>query len=282
MTNATLPRVGTPQARIDERNVDFWDELCGTTLAQHLGIKGADAESLARFDAAYLTEYPYIEGYLPSPSASGERVLEVGLGYGTVGQLLASRGFDYSGLDISRGPVEMMRHRLRQLGVGDAEERVQVGSVLEAPYPDESFDHVVTIGCLHHTGDIPQAVAEVKRVLRPGGRIVVMLYNKRSYRRLRMALAELPQRIRSRDDGDDGAMRAAYDTDSGGDAAPATDFTSVREAKRLFGDCSRVKVRRENFDYYMARKSGAPISRELLLGWPARLAGLDLYITAVK
>jgi SAM-dependent methyltransferase len=269
------------QSQIDSANASFWDELCGTTLAQQLGITDADEQSLERFDRAFLGEYPYIEKYLPTPSPDRERLLEVGLGYGTVGGLLARRGFDYHGLDISPGPVEMMRQRLRQLRFDRPEERVRVGSVLENPHPDESFDHVVTIGCLHHTGDIPRAVSEVKRVLRPGGRAVVMLYNERSYRRLRMGLSELPAKLRRRHGRDDEAIRAAYDTDSEGEAAPATDFTTVREAKRLFADCSEVVVRRENFDY-MVRRGGAPISREFLLGWPARLAGLDLYITAVK
>jgi SAM-dependent methyltransferase len=268
--------VASDQAQIDRQNAAFWDELCGTTLAQQLGITGESPEALERFDAAYLGEYPYLEGYLPESAAADERLLEIGLGYGTVSQVLASRGFDYQGLDIAPGPVEMVRHRLRMLGVSDPEERVQVGSVLEAPYPDESFDHVVTIGCLHHTGDIPQSVATVHRILRPGGRAVVMLYNEHSYRRLRAALS----RRLGRGGPDEEEMRASYDHDSEGTAAPATDYTSVREAKRLFQGFSKVAVRKENFEYMMFRLR--PVSREFLLGWPARLAGLDLYVTAVK
>jgi ubiquinone/menaquinone biosynthesis C-methylase UbiE len=269
--------VANEQAQIDQRNSAFWDELCGTTLAQQLGITGESEENLRRFDSAYLEAYPYLTGYLPE--ASGGRLLEVGLGYGTVSQLLAERGFEYHGLDIAAGPVEMVRHRLTLLGLDDPEERVRAGSVLEMEYPDASFDHVVTIGCLHHTGDIPRAVAEVERVLRPGGRAVVMLYNRRSYRRMRMALKELPRRLRQ-GGGDDEALRHSYDHNAEGEAAPAIDFTSVREAKRLFSRFSRVNVRKENFDHMMFRLR--PVSRDLLLGWPARLAGLDLYVTAVK
>jgi ubiquinone/menaquinone biosynthesis C-methylase UbiE len=271
--------VSQSQAEIDRRNAAFWDELCGTTLAAQLGITGPSAENLERFDTAYLEQYPYLEGYLPGEKACGERLLEIGLGYGTVSQILASRGLDYYGLDIAPGPVEMVRHRLTELGVDDPEGRVRRGSVLEMIHSDESFDHLVTIGCLHHTGDIPRAVREVERVLRPGGRAVVMLYNRRSYRRMRMALERLPQLLRGRPDSGE-EVRRLYDESSEGQAAPATDFTSVREAKRLFRGFSRVRVRRENFDYMMFRKR--PIDRNRLLGWPARLAGLDLYITAIK
>ncbi len=91
------------QGQIDANNASFWSELCGTHLARTVGVEDASAQSLARFDRAYLDIYPYLERYLPW--RSHERLLEIGLGYGTVGQLLAQRGLDYHGLDISPGPV---------------------------------------------------------------------------------------------------------------------------------------------------------------------------------
>jgi SAM-dependent methyltransferase len=263
--------VAQTQAEIDRRNAAFWDELCGSGLAQQLGITEPSPENLARFDDAYLGMYPYLDAYLPS-GPRGARLLEVGLGYGTVSQVLAGRGLDYHGLDIAAGPVEMVRHRLDRLGIVDSEERVRVGSVLEMEHPDASFDHVVTIGCLHHTGDLQRAVGEVERILRPGGRAVVMVYNARSFRRLRM-------RLRG-ERSDDEQMRAAYDANLEGEAAPATVYTSMGEAKRLFAGFSEVRVRRENFDPLSFGRLFVP--RERLLGWPAHMAGLDLYITAVK
>jgi SAM-dependent methyltransferase len=262
------------QAQIDRRNAAFWDELCGTGLATQLGITEPSRESLARFDRAYLSLYPYLDEYLPA-SGSGGHLLEIGLGYGTVSQLLAERGFEYHGLDIAPGPVEMVRYRLRELGI-DPEERVRVGSALDIEHPDESFDHVVTIGCLHHTGDLPRAVEEVRRVLRPGGRALVMVYNRRSFRRMSMAIG---RRLRG-EPPDDERMRASYDSNLEGEAAPATEYTSKPEAKRLFRGFSEVVVRRENFDPLVFRRF--TIDRVRLLGWPARLAGLDLYVTAVK
>jgi ubiquinone/menaquinone biosynthesis C-methylase UbiE len=264
------------QSRIDRENAAFWDELCGTGLARSLGITDASSESLARYDEAYLAQYPYLEDYLPGKEARGQRVLEIGLGFGTVSQLLAARGLDYHGLDIAENPVEMTRHRLALEGVDDPESRVRVGSALEIPHPDESFDQLVTIGCLHHTGDIPGGVAEIHRVLRPSGRALVMLYNRYSYRRLR---AVLSRRLRG-EGPDDQELRARYDRNAAGIATPATDYTSVREAKRHFREFAQVRVRRENFDLMM--RHGNAVDRDLLLGWPARLAGLDLYITAVK
>jgi SAM-dependent methyltransferase len=271
--------VAESQTEIDRRNAAFWDELCGTGLAAQLGITEPSRENLARFDAAYLDLYPYLESYLPGPECAGERLLEVGLGYGTISQMLAASGLDYHGLDIADGPVEMVRYRLLQLGVDRPEERVRVGSALEIDHPSESFDHLVTIGCLHHTGDLPRAVAEVERVLRPGGRALVMLYNRHSYRQLRMSAGRALRRLRGERPGDE-EIRAAYDSNLAGEAAPATDYTSVGEARRLFSGFSRAEVRRENFDDLVLPRLAVP--RRRLLGWPAHLAGLDLYITAIR
>jgi SAM-dependent methyltransferase len=264
------------QAQIDRRNAAFWNELCGSALARQLGITGPSPEALARFDAAYMELYPYLDRYLPDTESRGRSLLEIGLGYGTVSQILASRGFDYHGLDIAAGPVEMVRHRLAELGRDDPEARVRVGSALDIPHKDESFDHVVTIGCLHHTGDLPRAVVEIERVLRPGGRAQVMVYNRRSFRRMRMAAGRWIRRERL----DDDEIRGSYDRNLEGEAAPTTDYTSVREARRLFSGFSRVDVRRENFDDLVLPRLAVPRSR--LLGWPARIAGLDLYITAIR
>ena len=85
-------------------------------------------------------------------------MLEIGLGFGTVGQILAARGARYRGVDIATGPVAMMRDRLRWLGRTTESDAVRA-SALELPWPEDTFDVVVSIGCLHHTGDLPRAVA---------------------------------------------------------------------------------------------------------------------------
>ena len=261
------------QAEIDLHNAEFWDELCGTAFAKSVGVSDASPQSLARFDAAYLDFYPYLEGYLPPPGSSG-RVLEIGLGYGTLGQALAARGLDYSGLDIADGPVEMMRHRLSNLGVDDAESRVQAGSALDIPHPADRFQFVYSIGCLHHTGDLPRAVSEVRRVLVPGGSAVVMLYNRHSLRRAALAVISLPRLLAGGRGAHEESIRGTYDRDLVGRPAPIVEYTSRRQALRLFAGFREVSVRRENFDDVKR------LPREWFLGVPARLLGVDLYINA--
>lgn len=259
------------QELLDQSNADFWAELCGTSKAREAGITGQDPDDLRRFDDLYFEYYPYLERYLPSNFA-GDRVLEIGLGYGTLGQAIASRNAEYHGVDISPGPVAMMRKRLEWLEL--PHELVLRASALDLPYPDESFDHVYSIGCLHHTGDLPRSIDEVYRVLRPGGHSVVMLYNERSFRRVAFAaLGTFIPKYRADEEG----MRAMYDADESGTPAPFTEFVSKSGAKRLFGAYSRVRIDKQNFDGF---RWG--IKREWFLGNAARVAGLDLYIVATK
>ena len=256
---------------LDQRNAEFWNELCGSALARQVGIEDDSAESLARFDAAYMGHYPYLPGYL-AERLDGAEVLEIGLGYGTLSAELMRRGASYHGADISAGPVEMVRHRMRLAGLPGAEERVLQASALELPWPEGTFDCVFTIGCLHHTGDTPGAVKEVERVLRPGGTAVVMLYNKYSLRQL--LKVELPGLLRRRRSHDQVAVM--YDTNEAGDAAPHVDYSSKRDVHRMFGGFTTVDIDVRNFD------NTRFVPRERLLGNVDRLLGLDLYITARK
>lgn len=262
------------QEAIDQRNAAFWDELCGSVLAQTIGITDHSPESLRRFDEAYMDYYPYLARQLRAPTTAGEPLLEIGLGFGTVSQRLAEAGFSYHGLDIAAGPVEMVRERLRRLGIEDPEGRVVQGSALEIPHPDATFGHVVTIGCLHHTGDLPRAVAEVRRVLRPGGTAMVMLYNRHSLRQLQLRARSIQ----------DAQRRGAYDRNVAGEAAPETVYVSARQVRdELFAAFADVRIERHNINPLVLgrfRGLSLTVSRERLLPTLARVLGLDLYIHA--
>jgi SAM-dependent methyltransferase len=271
-----------PQHAIDAENRAFWNELCGTGLARSLGITEITPESLARFDEAYLEMYPYLSRYLDDLAVEGRDVLEIGLGYGTVGQILAKRGARYHGADIATGPVAMMRDRLLRCGL-DVEGSLVQASALDLPWNEGTFDVVVSIGCLHHTGDLPRAVSEVHRVLAPGGTAFVMLYNGHSFRQLVVVRRERLRAFVGRRNHSE-RVRAMYDANTAGEAAPHTDFVSRREARRLFCAFSCVAIQSQNFDTLTPTLLGhtVTIPREWLLRNVARAAGLDLYIHARK
>jgi SAM-dependent methyltransferase len=247
-----------------------------------LGITEITPESLARFDEAYMAYYPYLARYLEALPVEGNEVLEIGLGFGTVGQILAARDARYHGADIAEGPVALMRDRLRWIGRQDDHTVVQA-SALDLPWRDETFDVVVSIGCLHHTGDLPQAVREVHRVLVPGGLAFVMLYNAHSFRQLVVVRRERVRAWRARRNSSE-KVRGMYDANEAGEAAPHTDFVSRRDVRELFGPFSKVEIQSQNFDAVTPSLRGRTLTipRERLLGNVGRVLGLDLYIRARK
>jgi ubiquinone/menaquinone biosynthesis C-methylase UbiE len=271
------------QNQIDSKNVQFWNELCGSRLADSLGIMEITPENLCRFDDAYLSMYPYLLDYVLTEGLEGKKILEIGLGYGTLfGKVLASTDCEYHGLDIAEGPVAMMRYRLSLLSRG-SQERVQVGSALDVPYEDECFDYVYSIGCLHHTGNLPRAVEEVYRILKRGGKAIVMLYNRHSFRQcVHAPFIRLFTLFLNRHSDFRQRVRALYDQNVNGEAAPCTDYVSRAEARQLFEHFEKVKIDIRNFDDYTLAKSRIGLRREWLLNNVGRFIGLDLYITATK
>jgi SAM-dependent methyltransferase len=272
------------QDEIDSGNSSFWDELCGTALAKSIGVVDASPASLKHFDDWFLAFYPYVYRHIPFAQMANRDVLEVGLGYGTVSQKIAEAGARFCGLDIAQGPVNMVNHRLRQVGLPGAAQR---GSILAAPFADESFDYVVTIGCLHHTGDVEKAIAECYRLLRPGGTFIVMVYNAYSLRRWYQAGGSTLTYLMREIGGYRGVVesraakeRAAYDSNQAGDAAPHTDWISVKSLRYFCRGFKSFAASRENFDR-VPRFSWA--SREWLLQTPLpAIFGLDIYATARK
>lgn len=271
----------TPLVDFDQANAEFWDELCGNTFAQALGITDHSLESLKRFDQAYLEFYPYLLDRVGLDQLAGKTVLEVGLGYGTLSQQLASVVGDYTGLDVAAGPVNMVNHRLR---MQDLQGRAIQGSILNAPLPSDSLDALVAIGCFHHTGDVQRCVDETYRLLKPGGLAKIMVYNRFSYRQwLKWPKVTLSAAMHERKvvPGASSDQRRAYDVNCAGEAAPETVFLSARELANMFQRYSNFACHKENCDelpFGIHRR----VSRQRLLPILGRFAGLDLYIEARK
>jgi ubiquinone/menaquinone biosynthesis C-methylase UbiE len=108
---------------------------------------------------------------------AGKDVLEVGCGSGFAVQLFAEAGARVTAVDLTDWAVATTRARLDAFGL-DAEVRRADGEDL--PFADDSFDLVFSWGVIHHSSDMEAALSELVRVCRPGGRLVLMVYNRRS------------------------------------------------------------------------------------------------------
>lgn len=106
------------------------------------------------------------------PNAHG---LDVATGTGDFAIELVRRSSDTNvvGLDISAPMTDLARSKLTRY---DLEDRIALvhGEALALPFADESFDFVVSSYLLRNVGDPGRAFAEMKRVVKPGGRIVAM------------------------------------------------------------------------------------------------------------
>jgi arsenite methyltransferase len=106
--------------------------------------------------------------------APTSQVLEIGFGGAALLERLcrAASGGHVAGLEISEQMVEMARARLRHWVDSDLLE-LSLGSVESLPYPDETFDRACTVHTTYFWPDLGKGLAELQRVMCPGGRLVL-------------------------------------------------------------------------------------------------------------
>lgn len=118
---------------------------------------------------------------MPLAELAGKTVLEVGPGAGGHSALFAKHGAHMTSLDITPARARATEAKFRLMGERAEQCHAINGDSENLPFADASFDIVYSNGVLHHTLDTEKAIAEVHRVLKPGGRAVIMLYCKSSW-----------------------------------------------------------------------------------------------------
>jgi cyclopropane fatty-acyl-phospholipid synthase-like methyltransferase len=135
-------------------NIGYWAH--GATTAREA------QEAFVHFAAAHL------------PGLEGSRVLDVGCGLAGPASILAARyGAQVDGITIVEKQVTWARRFLATHGMQD---RVHVhqGSAMDIPFPDSTFDTVFSLEAAHCFIDKRRFLAEARRVLRPGGRLLLI------------------------------------------------------------------------------------------------------------
>ena len=163
-------------ADLKERVREFWQQHpCGTKFSD--AAMGSH-EFFERVEAHRYEKEWHIPAAANFAATRGLKVLEIGCGMGTDGAQFARAGADYTGIDLTDAAIELARQRFAVSGLSG---NFLVSDAENLDFPDESFDLVYSHGVLHHTPDIEAAIGEIYRVLRPGGRAVIMLYHRGSY-----------------------------------------------------------------------------------------------------
>ena len=169
----------------------------------------------------------------------GEAVLEIGFGTGhCLKQLAAAVGVmgRVCGVDLSAGMVEVSRRRLARAGLTDCVE-LHCGDAAKLTYADETFDAVFMSFTLElfDTPDIPVVLGEVRRVLKPGGRLGVVSLSREDGVSLMLRAYEwchqrLPQYI---------DCRPIYVEEAIQDAGLLLDY---REKEKLWGLPAKIAI----------------------------------------
>lgn len=159
----------------EQQVADFWEtHPCGDH--QVGGLKDDYLDFFDRYDAFRYAKEGHILGCLDAIDWRERKVLEIGLGQGADSEQIIRRGGEWSGLDLTNEAVDRTRTRLGLRGLPFDD--VKQGSILDAPYPDDSFDIIFSHGVLHHVPDIATAEKELRRLIRDDGELIVMMYAK--------------------------------------------------------------------------------------------------------
>lgn len=121
---------------------------------------------------------PWMPQALGYDETAGLDVLDVGCGQGIDLASYASAGARVTGIDLTPRHVQLAREHMAAMGLAGT---VVEGDAESLPFSDRSFDRVSSNGVLHHTPDLPAALREIRRVLRPGGEMRIILYNRSSF-----------------------------------------------------------------------------------------------------
>jgi SAM-dependent methyltransferase len=142
-------------------------------------------EHLAEVERRFLAEAWFAQppgarpfsSLIPLEELRGKNVLEIGCGTGVHTKLLAQSGAQVAAVDLTPTAVELTMRRLELAGLSADVREADAESL---PFADTSFDFVWSWGVIHHSSDTNRVIAEIARVLRPGGRLAFMVYHRTS------------------------------------------------------------------------------------------------------
>lgn len=159
--------------------VQQYYELSNDELAQRY-VKDQEFLSRSYCEAALKHRfdlYPFLPEFASFGEWAGKSVLEIGCGQGADLSQFAAHGARTFGYDLTMKHCRISRDFVAAM---DGRAAVTRGDARALPYPDATFDLVYSFGVLLLVEELDRAVAEIHRVLKPGGTVMVMFYNSQS------------------------------------------------------------------------------------------------------
>jgi ubiquinone/menaquinone biosynthesis C-methylase UbiE len=196
----------------------------------------------------YNVYYEYLKDIAEFNYHKEEKVLEVGTGVGTDIVSYAKNGSKVSGVDLTEKAIEITKKHLETFKL--PYEKLLVADAENLPFEDNYFDLVYSFGVLHHTPNTEQGVQEVLRVLKPGGKFIIMLYSKgwKHYFKRLFIFGLLKGYLFKY-----GYEKTVNKTTEVQGNSPLTYVLKIKDIKKIFRDAEDVNIKKyrlgEFFDY---------------------------------
>jgi SAM-dependent methyltransferase len=156
----------------------YWEqEPCGTDRAVVGDLPARTREWFEEVERFRYEVEPFIHSVAQFTRHRGKSLLEVGVGAGTDHLQWARAGCECHGVDLTDAAIETTRARLGLYGLESDLRRIDAESL---PFESDRFDVVYSWGVIHHSAQPERMIAEIHRVLKPGGRFIGMMYGRHS------------------------------------------------------------------------------------------------------
>ena len=270
---------------IEKKDIkDYWENKSPQTWYSD---KDQEENSTSWFNELaykrYNVYYEYLKEIAEFNYHKDEKVLEIGTGVGTDIVSYAKNGSIVSGVDLTENAIDITKKHLETFKL--SYDKLLVADAENLPFENNYFDLVYSFGVLHHTPNTEKSVQEVLRVLKPGGKFIIMLYSKgwKHYLKRLFIFGLLKGYLFKY-----GYEKTVNKTTEVQGNSPLTYVLKKKEIKKIFQDGEEVSIKKyrlgEFFDYapYNTKKLPGFITKFIYFLGLERLIGENYIIKGFK
>lgn len=269
-----LRKIETSDPYKDEIQKQWNSNPCGSHY-----VKDFPAHTLEWFIEAERYRYdvygPWLKETMEFAKHAGEQVLEIGGGMGTDLCQFARHGAYTTDIDLSAGHLALAQEnfKLRSLDGKFVHHDAE-----NLPFADATFDLVYSVGVIHHTPNTKMVIDEVFRVLKPGGKVIAVVYAENSLHYWRNLVYDLGLKQNLLATCSIGEIMSRHVEITENNAKPLVKVYTKPRLSKLFREFNNVTI----LQRHMTQAEVPSVLGWLPLTWLSRLMGWYLIVKACK